>query len=195
MTAKRVHLPVVQRDEVYETNYATRRAMVDEDLAHIKAAIAACGSGGDEYGRHIVHDKLGIKSERTIYCRRDDGVWSPPAPECDHAPGRCDDECVEARILRETAEVATPGGVRYTTRAVTIPEGRFAECAVTRFPRRYEVSTARFPMASYKPRTAEQLKAAAAARRSKALLKQSEIERAEREAEEERRRVQPELPL
>lgn len=174
MKPARRRLPVVQSDAVYEANYAVRKAMVDEDVDHLEAAISACGAGADGYGRHIVHDKLGIEQPREIYARRDAGVWSPPQPGC------------EERIFAQSVEVTTSSGVKYTANAVTIPEGRFAEAAVTRFPRRYEVQTARFSMADYRPHTPEQMRAAAERRRAKVL---AELEAAERA------RTQLELPI
>lgn len=177
----RKHLPVVHPDERYEANYAARKTLADEAAADLAAAIAACGPDAGEYGRHVVHDKLGLEPSRVIYCRRDDGVWSPPSPEC------------EERILKQSTFITTPGGMKYETRAVTVPEGRFAEHAVTHFIRRYEVSTAPLPFKGYKPQTPEQMKAAAERRRAKALAELEAEERAKHEADEERRRVQPSL--
>lgn len=179
---KRIRLPVVQPDRVYEANYATRKQIADASAAELAAAIEACGEGADSYGRHLVHDKLGLEPTRVIYCRRDGGVWTPPAPEA------------EDRIFAEVVDVTTPSGVKYTTRAVTVPVGMFAEFAVTHLPRRYEVSTATID-ASYKPRKPEQTKAAAEARRAKAIAAQAELDaEAEREKAEKLHR-QPELPL
>jgi hypothetical protein len=178
MTQAKKHLPVVQADERYEANYAARKAIADAQRAELDAAIAACGPGADVYGRHRIHDKLG-EAARVIYCcRRDGGVWTPPAPPCDDV------------IFAESVLVTTPSGVKYTTRAVTIPEGPFAEHAVTRLPRRYEVSTVALT-AEYRPRTPEQMKAAAEARRTKAIAE------LEAEAAEERARAAaaPQLQL
>lgn len=180
--ARRIHLPVVQADERYEANYATRKQIADESARRLAAAIEACGEGADFYGEHVVHDKLGIEPPRMICCRRDDGVWTPPAPNC------------EERIFAESADVVTPSGVKYTTHAVTIPEGPFAEHAVTRFIRRYEVSTVTLDD-SYKPRSPEQMKAAAEARRQKAIAKQAEIDAEAEREKAERLHRQPELPL
>jgi hypothetical protein len=179
MTKPRRHLPVVQSDETYERNYAVRKELADEDARHLAAAIAECGDGADSYGMHVVRDKLGIEPLRTIYCRRDDNTWSPPQPDC------------EERILRQSAWVTAQGGIRYEAHAVTIPAGRFAEVAETRFPRRYEASTVHFTLAGYKPHTPEQMKAAAEQRRAKA---QAELDAKER-AEAERRSWQLELAI
>lgn len=171
-------LPVVQSDAVYEQNYAVRKAIADAQRAAMESAIAACGPDADVYGSHVIHDKLGIEPTRVIYCcRRDGGAWSPPAP------------AFEDVVFAESSVFTTPSGVKYTSRAVTIPEGRFAEHAVTRLPRRYEVSTV--PLSDeYRPRTPAQMKAAAEARRAKAL---AELE-AEQAEERERAARQPELP-
>jgi hypothetical protein len=180
VTKPRRHLPVVQSDETYERNYAVRKQIADEAANHLAAAIAECGAGADCYGRHIVHDKLGIDPDHEIYCRRDDGVWSPPEPAC------------EERILRQFAVVTNhTGGIKYQTGAVTVLEGRFAEASVTHFPRRYSVMTAIMPLDGYKPRTPEQMKAAAEQRRATALAKVA----AEDHAEAERRSWQLELPM
>lgn len=163
------HIPQVHPDATYEANFAVRKRIADESASEFAAAIAACGPGAEAYGRHSVFDKLGVKATRAIYCRRDDGVWSPPQPACDE------------RIFAQTVHVVTPSGVRYTTHAVTVPEGRFAEHAVTHLPRRYDVSTVLIDN-SYRPRTPEQMKAAAEARRDRALAKIAAEESA-REAE------------
>ena len=164
--AKRKHLPVVQPDRVYEENYATRKQIAE---------------GAEAYGKHTIYDKLGLEPPRSIYCRRDGGSWSPPSPDCDE------------RIFKQSVVVTTPGGVTYETHAVTVPEGRFAEYAVCHFPRRFDVWTAVLSMDGYKPRTPEQLKAAAEQRRAKALAAAD----AEAAAELEKRRaaafVQPSL--
>lgn len=171
----RKHLPVVHADEVYEKNYATRKAIADAERAELDAAIAACGQDADEYGRHTIRDKLGLEQERVIYCcRRGGGRWDPPAPNLD-----------DIRILHREAEVVTSGGVKYTARAITIESTRFVEHPVTRFPFRYDVSTVRLT-ADYRPHTPERMKAAAEARHAKALAEQeqedarrAEIERAQ----------------
>lgn len=171
MTARK-HLPVVQPDRVYESNYAMRKQIADAAARELAAAIDACGDGADSYGKHIVHDKLGVEATRSVYCRRDDGVWSPPSPSC------------EDRIFKQSVVVTTPSGIRYETHAVTVPAGQFAEHAVTHLPRRYDVCTAIFSMDGYKPRTPEQMKAAAERRRAKA---QAEAEAQEAKEAEQRR--------
>lgn len=173
-------LPIVQPDAVYASNAAVRQAMVDETRAKLAAAIAACGEGADEYGEHSIHDKLGMEPERVIFCcKRDGGDWDPPMPDV-----------VEVRVLRQHAEFITRGGVRYRSEAITIEHPSWAPDPVTRFHRRYEATT--FAIRDdYRPRSAEQLKAAAEARRAKAAAEQ------EAELEKERQRIanDPQLGL
>lgn len=121
------HIPRVHADEVYEANYAMRKRIADESARELAEAITACGPGAEDYGRHHIHDKLGLEATRVIYCRRDGGVWS-----------------------------------------------------ITHLPRRYDVSTAVID-SSYRPRTPAQAKAAAEARRAKAIAEIEEAERVRRE--------------
>lgn len=177
---KRKHLPVVQSDAVYEKNAAIRKEIADADRAELDAAITACGEGADAYGKHTIFDKLGLEPDRIIYCcRRDGGDWTPPMPDI-----------AGVRILRQSAQVTTRGGVRYQANALTIENTRFAPDPVTRFPYRYDTGTVALT-ADYRPRTAEQLRAAAEARRTKALAEEEE------RLEEERRRkaAAPQLAL
>lgn len=172
------YIPRVHPDATYEANYTTRKQIAGESAREHAAAIAACGPGAAAYGRHIIHDKLGLEATRIIYCRQDDGVWSPPPPACDE------------RIFAQAVDVSTASGVRYTCHAVTIPEGRFAEHAVTHLPRRYDVATVPIDN-SYRPRTPEQMKAAAEVRRDRALAQIA----AEEAARDAARRAAPQLEL
>jgi hypothetical protein len=180
VTKPRKHLPIVHSDAVYEQNYAIRRAIVDERLAEIEAAVAACGPGAEQYGQHSVHDKLGIEPERVIYCcKRDGGDWQPPPPDL-----------TDVRILRRSAVLVTRGGVKYQGSAVTIEKAsRFIPDPVTHFLFRYDVATVAL-VDDYRPRTPEQMKAAAEKRRDKALAEQE----AEAAAERAKAELQPLLP-
>lgn len=181
MSKPRKHLPVVQADERYVANYAARKAIADASRAELDAAIAACGDGAEQYGTHRVHDKLGIEPGRVIYCCRRDGTsWDPPAPDL-----------VDARIRQRVAALVTPSGVKYEGHAVTIEKAsQYHPYPVTHFLFRFDVSTVGLSD-DYRPRTAEQLKAAAEARRAKALAEQQ----AELDEEARRRAADPQLGL
>jgi hypothetical protein len=181
MTKARKHLPVVQADERYEANYAARKAIADAARAELDAAIAACGGGAERYGTHRIHDKLGLEPARVIYCcRRDDGPWEPPAPDL-----------LDTRIRQRVAILITPSGVKYEGHAVTIEKASpYHPYPVTHFLFRYDVSTVGLSD-DYRPRTPEQLKAAAEQRRAKAVAK----EQAELDEEARRRAADPQLGL
>lgn len=164
-------LPVVHPDERYQENYAVRKKLADEARAELDAAIAACGPGADAYCRWTMTDKLGREPDRVFYgCRRNGGTWEPRPPE--------DNE----RIEQESVTLRTPYGTPYVISAVTIKGVKY-------YPFRWELGFS--ALSDYRPKTAEQMKAAAEARRAKAIAENE----AEFEAKQRAAAAHPQLGL
>lgn len=165
MKPARKHLPVVQPDRVYEENFAVRKQVADEAARELAAAIEACGPDAEAYCRWTQHDKLGIEPPRYFYgCRRDDGRgWQPEPPENNE------------RVMQDVVTFVTASGIKYESHSLTIN-------GLTLYP--YRWSTYFQALTEYKPRTPEQMKAAAEQRRAKAI---AEAEAEQRELDEKRR--------
>ncbi len=156
------HIPKVQTDEVYEANYTARKKIADEAADELAAAIFACGPDAERYGRYILHDKLGLEPERiTYWCDRGAGR-EPPPPESDE------------RVLADKVTFTTRGGIKYEGWSITVKGVKY-------YPFRWSnyVGT----ITEYKPRTPAQTKAAAEARRAKALAGVEAEAAAKRDAE------------
>lgn len=156
-------VPNVHSDAHYEQNYATRRALADEARAELDAAIAACGPGAEAYCRWTMHDKLGIEPPRYFYgCRRSDrSGWHPKPPE-NHD-----------RVEQDVVTFVTDGGVKYVTGSAMI-------AGVKYYPFRYSMGFQ--ALHEYRPRTPDQMKAAAERRRDKALTQIADETAAKAEA-------------
>jgi hypothetical protein len=125
---------------------AYRQEYAAETRRLLAAAIAACGPGGDDYCVWWVHDRLGLEPVREFYgCRRDGAGWQPQPQRLDE---RIEQDMVEYEIrgVKGVARSAIVHGVKY-------------------YPLRYQVHFS--GIAEYRPRTKEQLEAAAAARAAK----------------------------
>lgn len=169
MTARK-HLPVVQPDEVYAENAALRRRIADEQRAELDAAIAAVGPDHERYCRWIEHDKLGLLPPRISYGYNDGSGWQNEPP--------FDGE----RVEQDVVTFVTEAGIKYDCHTTPIKGVKY-------YPFRWSLGFQ--ALTSYRPQSAEQLKAAAERRHAEATAK---LEATERE-EAERRARQPELPF